>query len=77
MNLKFETIVQIVRKIIQLNHFEKYYANTNEKLSKKVAAKRPFILLCVIRIHSEVLTIQPEADVLYNKIVFIHDTLVS
>ena len=49
MNLKFESIVQIFRKIIQLNAVN-ILKSTNEyyrqKLSKKVAAKWTFILLC-------------------------------
>ena len=49
MNLKFETIVQIFRKIIQLNAVI-ILKSTNEyyqKLSQKVAAKWTFILRCV------------------------------
>ena len=48
MNLKFETIVQILRKIIQLNAviiLKKVVTNTIDKLSQKVAAKWTFILL--------------------------------
>ena len=48
MNLKFETIVRIFRKIIQLNAVI-ILKSTNEyyrKLSQEVAAKWTFILLC-------------------------------
>ena len=47
MNLKFETIVQIFRKIIQLNVVI-ILKNTNEYYRKKVAAKWTFILLCLV-----------------------------
>ena len=47
MKLKFETIFQIFKKIIQL-----IAVVTIEKLSQKVAAKWTFILLCVCSVKN-------------------------